>query len=135
MDKLYSKQALMVKAVFCVMLAPLYTLIAQLVSVEDGFLYIFLSTVPVGCLFTIPFWFSLLYLKKYRVNRIGKYILLDFFICVLPAIFGILISEIFVSIIEGKTMADGIATAIFSTIFMLISLLFWLIYFIFSRKK
>lgn len=135
MDKLYSKQSLIYKAVFSMMLAPLYALISFVLNVEDGFLHILISIVPIGCLYTIPFWFSLVFVKKHRVQGIGKYILLDVFITLIPAIFGILLLEIITAVVNGSTIADGFATVIFTFMFLAVSAVFWIFYFVFSRIK
>ncbi|MBO5870490.1 MAG: hypothetical protein J6Q89_07055 [Clostridia bacterium] len=135
MDKLYSKQILILKAVCCFLLAPLSALLSFLISVEDGFMYILLSVVPIGCLYTVPFWASLAYIKKYLVAKIGKYAIYDSITCLIPAIFGALAFEIIFVVINGKTAANGFVTLIFSTIFLIVSLIFWLMYWIFSYKK
>ena len=135
MDKLYSKQAKIIKSVFSISLAPLYILISALLTIEDAFLYVVFSIIPIGSLYTLPFWLSLVQIKKYRVSKISKYIICDSLYNFLPAIAGILISEIIVTVVNGSTVADGVATAIFGIIFVLISLIFWLLYYIFSYKK
>lgn len=134
MNKLYSKSFLIVKAVFCVGLSPLYMIISSLLTVEDNFLYIIISAVPIGCLYTIPFWLSISYMRKFRVSGIAKYILYDAVYCLAPATLGVLFSEIVYSIVEKSFIASGIVTLIFSAIFILVSLIFWLFYRIFSHK-
>lgn len=135
MDKLYSKRANFIKILFCLLLAPVYYLISSVISIDDVFIYTFFSAIPVCCLYTIPFWLSVTHLKKYRVKKIGKYILYDFAFCFSPAIFGILFAEVISAIINGKTDADGIITAIFLIVFAIISVIFWLLYLLFSYKK
>ena len=135
MDKLYSKTALIYKAAFCVMLAPLYALFSMTIRIDDAFLYVIVSVLPIGCLYTLPFWPSLISIKKYRVSKIGKYILFDFLVCFLPALLGILFSEIITTLINGATLADGFATVIFFVIFSIVSLVFWLLYLVFSKIK
>ena len=116
------------------LLAPLYALLSLFVSVEDGFLYIVLSVLPVGCLFTIPFWLSLTHIKKFRVSKIGMYLIFDAVTCISPAIFGVLFFEIISTITDGKTFADGFVTLVFSIIFILIALIFWFMYWLLSYK-
>ena len=134
-EKVYSKSAIIIKVIFSLMLAPMYVLFSSFMNIEDGFLYIILSVVPIACLYTLPYWVSLVYIKKYPSPSIGKYILFDFVSCLIPAFFGILIAEIIITVINGKTLADGITTLIFTVIFAVISLIFWLLYFIFSKMK
>lgn len=134
-EKVYSKSAIIIKVIFSLMLAPMYLLCSSFMNIEDGFLYIILSVVPIACLYTLPFWVSLVHIKKYPSQSIGKYILIDSISCLIPAVSGILITEIIITVINGKTIADGITTLIFTAIFAMISLIFWLLYFIFSKMK
>ena len=134
-EKVYSKSAIIIKVIFSLMLAPMYVLFSSFMNIEDGFLHIILSVVPIACLYTLPYWVSLVYIKKYPSPSIGKYILFDSVSCLIPAFFGILITEIIITVINGKTLADGITTLIFTVIFAVISLIFWLLYFIFSKMK
>lgn len=135
MDKLYSKQILILKAVCCLLLAPLYALISRLLTIEDGFVYILASIVPVICIYCIPFWISLTYINKYRVSTVWKYISWDAVICLAPSIFGTLFYEIIFTVVNGRSISDGFVTLIFSTIYIIISFVFWILYFIFSYKK
>ncbi len=135
MSKYYLKSALILKAIFCFLLAPIDLLIAGLLTVENNFMFVILSVLPVGCLYTVPFWLTLIELKKFRHNRVGPYILLDSGVCLVPAFFGALASDIFVTVANGRTNADGLTTIIFGVIFLLISLTFWLLYFVFSKRK
>ncbi len=135
MDRLYSKSALIIKAAFCVILAPLYMLLSNLLYIEDGFLFILVTVIPIGCLFTLPFWLTAFHLLKYRVKKIGRFILLDAAVCLAPALISTVFCELVYVLINGKTAADGILTIIFASIFFIISLIFWLLYFISSRIK
>ncbi len=134
MDKLYSKSALIIKIVFCALLSQLYLLISSLLSVEDNFLFILLVTVPIFCLYTVPFWVSLIYIKRFRVNKILKYITLDALCCLLPAFLSVVISEVIYTVAYNSTIGAGVITIIFTTVYVIISLIFWLFYYIFSYK-
>ena len=135
MHNLYSKKILIFKAVFCVMLAPLYLLISSLITVEDPFLYIIVSILPIGCLYTIPFWFSLVSFKRIRIEGLKKYILLDLLSCLIPAFFGMLFADIVYTLANGISASDGILTLLFTFEFILITSIFWLGYWIFNRIR
>ncbi len=136
MERLYSKRALIIKAVFCILLSPLYVIISSLINIENVFIYVIISAIPTACLYTIPFWLSLHYIIEYRIaGKIGKYILLDLGVCFAPAVLGILFSEVIYTVANKSTDAAGIITVIFSAIFIITTLIFWLFYFVFSRKK
>lgn len=135
MDKFYSKRALIYKTSFSLMLAPLYALLSMTVKIEDAFLYLIVSILPIGCLYTVPFWPSLVTVKKYRVPKIGKYVILDILACLLPAFCGILLFDIITALVNGTSFADGFSTLIFSVIFSLVSFVFWLLYLLLSKIK
>lgn len=135
MDKLYSKQSLILKAVICILLSPLYILLSSLLTIENGFLYIIISALPIGCIYTVPFWLSLINIRKYRMNRIGQYIVYDMVSCLFPGIIGILFTEIIYTVVNSTVEAAGVITLMFGMIFLLISGAFWLMYFLFSKIK
>ncbi len=135
MDRLYSKNALIIKAATCVMLSPLCILVSSLIDIQNPFVYIMVTLVPIGCLYTIPFWMSVSYLSKYRIKSIKKYILLDILSCFVSATLGVLCTEIVYTVIYADTSVAGMLTLIFAVIFLIISAIFWLMYLILSHKK
>ncbi len=117
------------------MLSPLCILVSSMLDIQNPFMYVMTSLVPIGCLYTIPFWMSVSYFKKYRISSIKKYILMDLISCYLAATVGVLFSEIVYTVITRDTSVAGILTVIFSIIFLNISAIFWLMYFVLSRNK
>lgn len=132
MDKLYSKQILIIKAVFCFLLSPLYSIFSYLIEVENAFLYVVLSLMPIACVYTIPFWVTLTFIKKYRVSKISKYAIIDLLSVTVPSFMGVLTSEVIYIISNGTSQLDGIVTLMLSAVFVLIALVFWLLYYVFS---
>ena len=135
MDKLYSKQILIIKAVFCFLLSPLYSIFSYLIEVENAFLYVVLSLMPIACVYTIPFWVTLTFIKKYRVSKISKYAIIDLLSVMVPSFMGVLTSEVIYIISNGTSQLDGIVTLMLSAVFVLIALVFWLLYYVFSYKQ
>ena len=135
MDKLYSKQILIIKAVFCFLLSPLYSIFSYLIEVENAFLYVVLSLMPIACVYTIPFWVTLTFIKKYRVSKISKYAIIDLLSVTVPSFMGVLTSEVIYIILNGTSQLDGIVTLMLSAVFVLIALVFWLLYYVFSYKQ
>lgn len=115
-------------------LAPIHTIASLAINVENVILYVIVSVVPVACLYTIPFWISISYLNKYAASSIRKYIVFDALTCLLPAVSGILISEIVNTIMNGESFADGFITVIFAIIFTMVTLIAWGIYYLLSRE-
>jgi hypothetical protein len=135
MDKLYSKQILIIKAVFCFLLSPLYSIFSYLIEVENAFLYVVLSLMPIACVYTIPFWVTLTFIKKYRVSKISKYAKIDLLSVTVQSFMGVLTSEVIYIISNGTSQLDGIVTLMLSAVFVLIALVFWLLYYVFSYKQ
>ncbi len=135
MDKIYSKSAMIGKAVYCCMITPICILLSSFLNVVNPLLYVIIALIPIGCLYTVPFWISTAYIKKYRVGKIGKYVIYDLISCFVPAFFGILFFEIIYTIIVENIIASGLLTIIFSIIFIIVSALFWIAYLIFSKRK
>ena len=135
MDKIYSKQILIIKAVFCFLLSPLYSIFSYLINVDNVYIYVILSLMPIACIYTIPFWISLSYIKKYRVCKVRRYAYMDFVSVTLPSFAGVLTSEIVYIVSNGKSVLDGIVTLMLSMIFILIAFAFWIMYYIFSYKN
>lgn len=135
MDKLYSKIALIAKTISCFLLVPVFFVMVSTVNSGLLLMNFIISAVAVGCLYTIPFWMSFGVIKKYRVNKIKKYIVNDFLFCYVPAIFGSLVAEVVDSVIRNSTEMAGLITLIFIIILLSISAVFWLMYFLCSYKK
>ena len=83
MDRLYSKKANALKAVFCALLGLLFLAVNTLVEINVSFINVVVPVIIVACVYTVPFWFTLAYIKKYRVAGLGKAILYDFLFCFL----------------------------------------------------
>lgn len=135
MDKLYSKIALTTKTISCLLLVPLFFALASAMNDDLLLVKFVISAVVVGCVYTIPFWMSLSVIKKYRVNKIKKYIVNDFLFCYVPAVLGSLITEVVDSIIRSSIEMAGFITLVFMIILLVISAVFWLLYFLYSYKE
>ena len=123
MEKLYSKKALLVKG-FCCFFLPL----AQQLFVSDYLIWIFISFVAVGCLYTIPFRLTLSKLYKAGEKEIGKYILLDLASCYAPAVTAALLYEAYVEVFVQSAFQNGLYTLLLAIILLLISGIFWILY-------
>jgi hypothetical protein len=128
MDKLYSKKALAIKASCCALLGPFYAALNALIEIEHMYFNLTVPVLIVACLYTIPFWVTLAYIKKYRVPGIKKAIKLDALCCLLPACAGMIITETVIVLSAGRGAADGFITLVFAAVFVIISAVFWLLY-------
>ena len=123
MEKLYSKQALLLKGVFCFLLPLAHQLFAP-----DQLLWIFVSFVAVGCLYTIPFRLTLSKLSREGEKEVGKYVLLDLASCYAPAVTAALLYEAYVEMFVESAFQNGLYTLLLAIILLLISGIFWLLY-------
>ena len=126
MDRLYSPKSLFSKAAFCFFLPWVHQLITS-GSLSSSVLWLFASTVLIGCLYTIPFWISLVAVHRQRVVKIGRYVLMDLLCCFAPAVVASLAFEIYTLFTSASDLA-GLYTLLISAIFLLISGIFWLLY-------
>ncbi len=130
MDKLYSKRALLIKGVYCFFL-PLLHILATSGALAQSLGWLFVSSVLLGCLYTVPFWLSLSRLRKScdtRGTRVGGYIAKDAGCCLLPAVLSALLYEIGMFLFAEQTSLTGLYTLLLFFIFLLISGVFWLWY-------
>lgn len=127
MDKLYSKKVLFLKATYCFCIP----LVHQLLTAGEfgtSLTWLFWSFVLVGSLYTVPFWISLRYLNRYRVSRIGRYIILDLATCFVPAFVSALLYECIVHMFVQASAQNGLYSLLIFFIFLSVSGVFGLLY-------
>lgn len=134
MDRLYSRQSLIVKCVYCAFLPILTALVAAVTEIEDSFLYIVFSLLPLGCLYTVPFWLSLRILKKYRVSGLKRFLLLDALTCFVPVLLSSVLAETVTFLVTKEMQGLGITTLCVTVICLLVTLVFWCLYFAFYKS-
>ncbi len=133
MDKLYSKSALILKTVCMSLLPVLSVLLAAVLQIGDGFLYVTVSLLPIGFLYTVPFWMSVRMLKRFRVADIKKFLLLDLATCFAPTALSCIITETVIAVVSKEKQGMGIMTLCVVAICFLITLIFWGLYCIFYK--
>ena len=134
MDKYYTKKALALKAVFSLLLGPVYVLISLIVP-DAGFVSVVAALIPIGCIYTVPFWLTLIYIHKYRANNVRRAFLLDCAFCFLPALLGVVSCEAVSVLVNGPSPVDGFISIVFCAVFALVTSAFGLAYFLTSRGK
>lgn len=130
MDKLYSKRALLIKGTYCFFLPLLHILVTS-GELSQSLLWLFVSSVLLGCLYTVPFWLSLSCLRKSsgtRKTRVGRYIAWDAGCCLLPAVVSSLLYETGMFLFVEQSRLMGLYTLLLFFIFLLISGVFWFWY-------
>ena len=133
MDKLYSKKALLLKGTYCFCLPLLHQLLTAGESVT--LLWLFVSFVLIGSMYTIPMWCSLSHLRRYRVSGVGKYILLDLASCFAPAVAASIVYEVAVELFVQTSAQNGLYTLLLFFILLSVSGVFWLQYLIAGRHS
>lgn len=127
MDKLYSKKALLLKATYCFCL-PLLHQVLTAGAFGASVTWLFWSFVLIGSLYTVPFWLSLQYLKRYRVSGVVRYILFDLGCCFAPAFASALLYECVVHMFVEASSQNGLYTLLIFFILLSVSGVFWLLY-------
>ncbi len=132
MDNLYSKRALLFKAAYCFCL-PLLQILITSGKLGESLVWIFSSFILVGCLYTIPFWFSLRSLRRFGISeifRLRNLIAFDAGCCFAPPVCCALLYEIGIHLIVGPLKQDGLYTLMLLLILLPISGIFWFFYWI-----
>ena len=135
MDKLYSRKAKVIKIIYCAFLPVLTVIISHICKIENGVMYLTACLIPSGCLYTVPFWMTVLKLKKIRAEKISPFVLTDLLTCAVPTVLSSVITEIISALVAGEKEGAGIMTLAVIMLVIVISLLFWLLYYLFSRKN
>ena len=135
LEKLYGHRALLLKGTYCFFLPLLHVLLTS-GSLSESLLWLFLSTVLLGCLYTVPFWCTASAIHKAKKHlRLLRYIGLDAGTCLLPACASALVYETVIHLTENGSMLDGLYTLLLFFILLPISGLFWLLYLSTNRKN
>ncbi|MCH5183723.1 MAG: hypothetical protein J1E00_06070 [Oscillospiraceae bacterium] len=128
LEKLYGRRALLLKGAYCLFL-PLLHVLATSGSLAESLSWLFLSTVLLGCLYTLPFWFTASAIRKAKKHlHLLRFIALDAGTCLLPAFVSALVYETVLHLTENGSSLDGLYTLLLFFILLPISGLFWLLY-------
>lgn len=101
----------------------------------DPFLWLYGSAMLVGCLYTFPFWCTLVCLRASKTRvKIRRFIALDALSCFLPPFVSVLTYETVQAVrTVGASPLNGLYTLLLGAVLLLISCLFWALYFFASR--
>ncbi|MBR5279015.1 MAG: hypothetical protein IKU23_07100 [Clostridia bacterium] len=135
MNVIYSKKALIIKAIYAVIVTTIYLVVSFAIEIGNPFFYLVLCALPIACLYAVPFLINAAVLRKDNKKSIRKFILLDVITLLVPAVLGILLWDFIVSYTNNATNSAGFITAIFMIIFVVITLIFWCIYLIINKIK
>ena len=114
------------KACFGILLPFVHIVMVSALSAESLLIFLY-SNMMIGCLYTIPFWMSLIQLNRYGACRIGRYVLLDFVFCYVPVIASSIVYETVSGLMDPSPLT-GVFTLLLMIILMLISGAFWFLY-------
>lgn len=126
MERFYSNRALFAKASFCFVLPFIYEVVKSGIP-SDSLIGLFYSNVLIGCLYTIPFWISVLQLHRFGADKLLRYILFDLAFCYAPAVISAIVLETISGLINPSFLT-GVFTLLLSIILLLISGVFWILY-------
>ena len=135
LGRLYGKRALLCKAAYCFFLPLLHVLFTS-GSLAESLLWLFVSTVLLGCLYTLPFWCTLSALRgEEGPPRLLRCVGLDAGSCLLPAFASSLVYETVVHLSGNGSALDGLYTLLLFFSLLMISGLFWFLYLLAVRKN
>lgn len=127
MDKLYGTRALLIKACYCFCL-PLLQLLLTAGSLGESLGWLFATTVLLGCLYTVPFWCSVVTLFRHGGSKLVRLIAWDALCCLAPAVGCSLLYEMGMHLFVRASALDGLYTLLLLIILLFISGIFWLLY-------
>ena len=134
-ERLYGRRALLVKGVYCFFL-PLLHMLSTSGALSESLPWLLISTVLLGCLYTVPFWCTVYAIRKAEKRlHLLRCIGLDAGTCLLPAVASALVYEVVLHLSGNGSPLDGLYTLLLFFIFLPISGLFWLLYAAANRKK
>ena len=134
MERLYGRRALLLKGVYCFFLPLLHVLVTS-GPLSDFLPWLLVSTVLLGCLYTVPFWCTASAIRKAEKSpRLLRCIGLDAGTCLLPAFIAALLYETVLSLTGNGSPLNGLYTLLLFFILLPISCLFWLLYAAVKRK-
>ena len=134
LERLYGRRALLSKGTYCFFLPLLHMLVTS-GSLSESLPWLLVSTVLLGCLYTLPFWFTASAIRKAeKRQRLLRCIGLDAGVCLLPAFISALVYETVLHLSGNGSPLDGLYTLLLFFILLPISGLFWLLYAAANRK-
>ena len=134
LEKLYGRRALLLKGTYCFFL-PLLHMLATSGSLSASLPWLLVSTVLLGCLYTVPFWCTAYAIRKAETKpRLLRCIGPDAGACLLPAVASALVYEVILHLSGNGSPLDGLYTLLLFFILLPISGLFWLLYAAVNRK-
>lgn len=134
-ERLYGRRALLLKGAYCFFLPLLHVLVTS-GPLSRSLLWLFVSTVLLGCLYTIPFWCTASAIRKAeKPPRLLRCIGLDAGVCLLPAVTASLVYEVVLHLSGNGSLLDGLYTLLLFFILLPVSGLFWLLYAAAKRNR
>lgn len=135
LEQLYGRRALLLKGAYCFLLPLLHVLITS-GPFSESLPWLLVSTVLLGCLYTVPFWCTTAAIRKAKGRlRLVRFIGVDAGTCLLPAFSAALLYETVLHLTGNGSSLDGLYTLLLFFILLPISCLFWLLYATANRKN
>lgn len=133
--RLYGRRALLCKACGELLLPVLVLLVLSRQTDGNPFVWLYASALTVGCLYTFPFWCTLVCLRASKTRlKIRRFVALDALSCLLPPFASVLTYETVQAVRDASASPlNGLYTLLLGGSLLLISCLFWALYFLAAR--
>ena len=133
--RLYGRRALLCKACGELLLPVLVLLMLSRDTDGDPLVWLYGTTLLVGCLYTLPFWCTLVCLRASKTRlKIRRFVALDALSCLLPPFASVLTYETVQAVRDvSASSLNGLYTLLLGGSLLLISCLFWALYFLAAR--
>lgn len=138
-NKLYSKKNLIIKTIFVISLPLLTQLMAMLFDSQNAIVFLFVTMFFLGLFYAVPFMLTFKALRSDVLDikageSLKKIIFIDFFYLLFPTIISTVIFDVLFLMLDNDSKGQGIFSILVISIVCLITLVFWLLYFLFRKK-
>lgn len=136
-NKLYSGKYLIIKVIYAVLLPFLTELAGMLFDAENALVFLFFSMFFMGLFYAVPFLMTLQGIRREEADKkeIRKFILYDFAFLLFPVIIATVLAESIFAVFNSDSHGLGFFSVLSIVILTLITLAFWLAYFVFRKRQ
>ncbi|HAN21609.1 MAG: hypothetical protein A2Y15_05900 [Clostridiales bacterium GWF2_36_10] len=138
-NKLYSKKILYKKTIYIILLPLIIELFAMLSDPQNAIIFLFVTMFFLGLFYALPFMLTLKVLCSDVLNtksgeNLKKLILYDLLYLLCPIIISTVLCDSIFLILDSESIGQGIFSILTISIVLLITLIFWLLYFLFKKR-
>ncbi len=134
-NKLYCGRALIIKSVSAFLLPIAVQVCAALIHGDDAFVLILALMIVSSLLYSVPFILTISCIRREGIRKIGGLAFKDLMSLMFPSIMSAIIIEVVDLIVNGTNPFAGIFVVLFGILYSLLSLSFWIAYFLNAKMS